>query len=136
MLIPAMGHAFDTGQTKTADGFTVYLGVIPAEIIRGYPKDSPERMVHGGTPRGEHVYHVVVSIFETKSGARITDAKVSGQVASLGLGGPKRELEPMKIADTITYGNYFTLPGKGPYRIVLEITQSRRPVTVSFDYRH
>jgi hypothetical protein len=42
----------------------------------------------------------------------------------------------MVIADTLTYGNYFTLPGKGPYRIVLEIERAQVTTTAVFEYEH
>lgn len=136
VLIANAAQAVDTGQTKSADGLTVYLGVIPAEIIRGHPPGHPERLAHGGPPSGRHSYHVVVAIFDAVTGARVTDAKVSAQVASLGLSGPTRELEPMTIADTVTYGNYFTLPGRGPYRILIEIGRAQRVTKMTFDYDH
>ena len=136
LVIASAAHAVDTGQTKSADGLTVYLGVIPAEIIRGHPPGRPERLAHGGPHGGRHSYHVVVAIFDAATGARVTDAKVSAQVASLGLGGPTRELEPMTIADTVTYGNYFSLPGKGPYRIHIAIERAQKVTKMTFDYDH
>ena len=135
-LIANAAQAFDTGQAKTVDGLTVYLGVIAAEIIRGHPPGHPERQAHGGPPRDRHAYHVVVAIFDAATGARVIDAKVSAQVAGLGLGGPTRELEPMIIADTVTYGNYFTLPGKDHYRIIVEIARPQGKSKLSFDYDH
>ena len=136
VLIASAAQAVDTGQTKSADGLTVYLGVIPAEIVRGHPPGHPERLAHGGPPSGRHSYHVVVAIFDAATGARVTDAKVSAQVASLGLSGPTRELEPMTIADTVTYGNYFTLPGRGPYRMLIEIGRAQKVTKMTFDYDH
>ena len=35
----------------------------------------------------------------------------------LGLAGVRTPVEPMVIADTVTYGNYFDLPGEGRYRM-------------------
>lgn len=128
--------AVDTGQAKTEHGVTVYVGALPAEIVRGHPKSHPEATAHGGPPHGEHVYHLVVAIFDAASGARITDAKVTARVASLGLAGSQRALEPMIIADTVTYGNYFNLPDKGRYRISLQITRPQGVVDMSVDYEH
>lgn len=136
IVIASAAQAVDTGQTKSVDGLTVYFGVIPAEIIRGHPPGHPERSAHGGPPSGRHSYHVIVAIFDAATGARVTDAKVSAQVASLGLSGPTRELEPMTIADTVTYGNYFTLPSRGPYRILIEIARAQRVTKMTFDYDH
>ena len=38
--------------TKVVDGVTIYIGILPAEMIRGYPKEGPEGAMHGGVPRG------------------------------------------------------------------------------------
>lgn len=136
VALPTAGWGLEAGQTKTEHGLTVYLGLLPAEIIRGHPKSHPESTVHGGPPRGEHAYHIVAAIFDAASGARIGDAKVMARVSSLGLAGQRQPLEPMSIADTISYGNYFSLSGKGPYRIDLEIARPQGVVKISFDYRH
>ncbi len=133
---PGVGTAADQGQGKTVSGLTVYLGMVPAAIVRGHPSRHPEAQAHDGPPRGQHVYHVVVAIFDATSGARVEDAKVSARVSSLGLAGPRRPLEAMRIADTITYGNYFNLPGKGLYHIDVEIERARGAVRFEFSYPH
>ncbi len=50
--------------SKTTDGLTVYLGVVPAEMVKGPPAHSGEPPIHGGTPRHGHQYHVVAAIFD------------------------------------------------------------------------
>lgn len=135
-LAPTPGLAADSGQSKTVSGLTLFLGVVPAEVIRGHPKAHPERQAHGGPPSGAHAYHLVVAIFDAESGARVEDAKAWARVSSLGLAGPHRRLEPMRIADTTTYGNYFDLPGKGPYRIVVDVERPEGTVSVEFAYDH
>jgi uncharacterized protein involved in high-affinity Fe2+ transport len=75
--------------------------------------------MHGGVPVGEN--HLTVALFDDRTGVRITRAKVSATIT-----GPDRfkltkKLEPMTIAGVVTYGNYFSMPGPGPYRIVLHI---------------
>lgn len=134
--VPMSGLAADQGQSKTAEGLAVYLGVMPAEIVKGHPRQHPEAQAHGGPPSGEHAYHFVVAVFDVASGARIEDAKVTARVSSLGLTGPQRSLDPMKIADTVTYGNYFNLPGRGPYRVEVQIGRPRVTAKVTFDYVH
>lgn len=126
--------AMDIGQTKTVQGLTVDIGVIPAEIVKGHPKEHPEATAHGGPPSGQYEYHLVVAIFDATTGARITDAKVEARVSSLGLVGPQKTLEQMAIASTITYGNYFDLPEKGPYTIDIEIERPAGRVSMEFVY--
>jgi hypothetical protein len=94
--------------------------------------------MHGRVPRGHHQYHLVAAIFESDTGARITDATVTAQVSALGLSGPNKVMEPMTIAGTVTYGAYFELPGADLYTIVLTIKRAAAttPVTVKFTYDH
>lgn len=123
---------------KTADGVSVYLGVVPAEIVKGHPSGHPERAMHGGVPKGQHEYHVVAAIFDTATGARISNATVTAQVSGLGLAGPKKPLEPMQIAGTTTFGNFFNLPGRDVYTVKLTIERSgvAKAVVVDFKYDH
>jgi hypothetical protein len=136
MLAPFVALAMDTGQTKMADGLTVYVGALPAAMLARHAPAHPERQAHGGPPSGAHIYHIVIALFDAASGARVEDATVTARVASLGLAGTQKPLEPMRIADTITYGNYFNLPTKGPYRIDVEIARGTRTIKVAFDYEH
>ena len=124
---------------KTNAGVSAYLGVVPAELVKGLESRSSEKLVHGGGPRrGRHEYHVVVAIFDAASGARISDATVTAKVSGLGLSGSKKTLETMKIADTITYGGFFYLPGADRYTISLSLQRPGlpKPVTMDFNYAH
>jgi hypothetical protein len=134
LFVSLTASAMDIGQTKTVNGLTVDIGVIPAEIMKGHPKGHPEASAHGGPPTGQHEYHLVVAVFDAASGARITDAKVQARVSSLGLVGPQKPLEAMAIAGTITYGNYFDLPEKGRYTIDIEIERPAGRVRMEFMY--
>jgi len=124
---------------RVADDLGVYLGVLPAAMVRGHPKDHPEGGMHDGAPDGLHQYHIVVAIFDTRNGARIEEAKVTATVSGLGHVGTKTiELQPMAIAGTITYGNFVTLLGTDRYDIHLQISVPGRqhPVQVGFEYQH
>jgi hypothetical protein len=117
---------------RTAGGLTVYLGVMPAEIIKGQPK------MHGGAPTGPHEQHIVVAIFDAASAARVSDATVTAKVSGLGLSGSEMTLEPMNIVNTITYGGFFDLPGVDLYTIAVSVRRpgSRQPVVFDFKYDH
>jgi len=116
--------AAETDQSKSAGGLTVYLGVVPAEIVKGLP-------MHGHISKGPHDYHViskslheyhiVAAIFDAASGERVSDAAVTAEVSGLGLAGGKRQLEPMQIAGTTTYGGFFDLPGADLYTVKLTV---------------
>ena len=117
---------------RTAGGLGVYLGVMPAELVKGQP------VMHGGVPAGRHEDHVVVAIFDAASGARVSDATVTARVSGLGLSGSEKTLEPMNIADTVTYGGFFNLPGADLYtiRVTVRRTPSQQPVVLDFRYDH
>ena len=92
--------------------------------------------MHGGTPKGVHEYHVVAAVIDAKSGVRVTDASVSAQISGLGLAGAKKELDPMEIAKTISYGEFFDLPGRDLYTIRLTIQRPSQPNPVSLEFKY
>jgi hypothetical protein len=119
----------DTGSgSKTVDNVEIYLGLIPAEMIRGHPAQHAEASMHGGRPSASGEYHVLIALFDAASGARITNAETTARVPEIGLGGEEEKLEPMEIAGTVTYGNYFRMAGNGPFRIALSFAS---PVKLS-----
>src|SRR6266545_7081070 len=91
----SMAVAADDTPYKLAGGLAVYIGVVPAEIVRGHSSQHAEKTMHGGAPKGAHQYHVVAAVFDAASGNRISDATVTAQVSGLGLSGSKARLEPM-----------------------------------------
>lgn len=120
LLTTGIVWAYEGETHKNVAGMDIYIGVIPAEVIQG--RDIPkEAKMHGGAPQGENQYHLVVALFDAKTGVRISDAKITANIAGLGLGGSRKILEPMKVKDVVTYGNYFALPRDIPYRIRLKL---------------
>jgi hypothetical protein len=120
---------------KVADGLGVYLGVLPAAIVRG----QPEERMHGGVPSGAHEYHIIIAVFDAATGARVEDAKVNATVSGLGhVGGRLVHLKPMTIAGTVTYGQFVALPGEDIYDIAVDIFVPGResPVRADFAYQH
>lgn len=123
MLVVTPSHTEDAGPlNQTVAGVEIYLGVVPAAMVRGHPRQHPEGRMHGGTAgRG---YHVMVALFEAKTGARIVNAQVGARLVSPSPSGPETRLEPMTIAGAQTYGNYLDMAPGGSYRIDVSI---RRP---------
>lgn len=138
IILPARAVTADVDNYKTVDGLTVYLGVLPASMIRGHEDGHLEAAMHGGVPRGSHAYHVMVAVFDAESGERIEDALVQAEVAPLGLSATRKALDVMVIAGATTYGNYFTMRGDGEYRISVSIARPGviRPVALEFTYEH
>jgi hypothetical protein len=137
-LLGRAAQAADTDQSKTAGGVTVYLGVVPAEIVKGLGAGgNTERPMHGRIPKGPHEYHVVAAVFDAASGARVSDAVVTAETFGLGLAGSKKKLEPMQIAGTATYGAFFDLPGFDIYTLKLTVEHgAANPAVLQFKYDH
>jgi hypothetical protein len=129
-----MASAPVAADVRTTDGLVVYLGVIPGAMIQGHAEDP----LHDAVPTGPHAYHVTVALFDAATGARVEDAQVDAEVTPLGLSPERRALEPMEIANTVTYGNFFTMRIRGPYRIHVSILRpgAERPATAEFTYEH
>lgn len=135
-LASLASRAAEDGQHKVVDGVSIYIGVLPAEMLLGHPKGHHEREMHGGVPAGTNRYHVVISLFDAASGKRITDARVRIGGASIGMAASRQKAEPMLINNVTTYGAYVTLAGPGPYKIQITIKRdgAAKPIEVEFDY--
>lgn len=136
--IGSPARADEASQSVMSHGLKVYFGFVPAEIARGIAKTHGQSEMHGAEPSTSTEYHLVVAIFNAVTGSRITNAKVSAGVTRPGFEPPSKQLEPMKIADTITYGNFFDLPSEGIYRIRLNISRkgTPRPIEIDLTYDH
>ena len=138
-LLLTAAFAADSSQHKVVHGVAIYLGVFPAEMILGHPKPHVEAEMHGGVPAGQHQYHVVVALFDNATGKRITGARVKANVSEIGLSRAQKKLEPMLIAGTVSYGNYFNMPAtNNPYRIQvrIELPGVAGAIEAQFDYQH
>jgi hypothetical protein len=138
-LLASAAFAADSSQHKVVHGVAIYLGVLPAEMVLGHPRPHTEAEMHGGVPAGQHQQHVVVALFDNATGKRITGAKVSAWVHEINLAGAQKKLEPMLIAGTVSYGNYFNMPAtSNPYRINvrIELPGVADVIEAQFDYQH
>ncbi len=124
----------DNSYHKVTDGVSVYLGIVPAELVRGHPREHPESEMHGGVPTGEN--HIMVALFDDKTGERIVRAEVTARVSSGRASIMEKRLEPMTIAGSLTYGNYFYMSGSGPYQVELRIYAPGRskPISMRFEW--
>lgn len=125
------------GDPKVVDGITVYLGVVPTELIRGYSAGHEETTMHGGVPSGSGFHHVVVFFVDTRP-HHSENMQVRATVRPLGLAPEVKVLQPMRVGSTDTYGNYFSMPGGNPFGIAVELRRpgERNWHRVDFEYRH
>jgi hypothetical protein len=121
---------------RTTGRLAVYLGVLPSALM-GHSLEHPEKIMHGGVPVARDPHHVVVAVFDTRTGRRVTDADVIATVAEIGLPPATRKLEPMNIAGSVSYGNFFRMGGRNQYQISIQITPHGEPAhTVRFEFQH
>lgn len=137
MVALTAAAAADTDRYQVVDGVAIYLGLMPAEMVLGHPRQFPEKEMHGGIPLGKDRYHVVIALFDDATGKRIGDAQVIATVSEIGSAGQRKALEPMSIHHTKTYGNWFILSGHGPYRVHLEIAgiHGKSRIETGFEYK-
>jgi hypothetical protein len=123
---------------RTAGLFSVYLSVMPVELTAG-PRPAPEP---GATPyqppAAKDTHHVMVSIYESRSSRRVTEAAVAARVAALGFSGEKKALEPIAVAGTAVYANAFPMMGRGPFRVDVEFRMpgAQRHEHATFYFTH
>jgi hypothetical protein len=137
-VISAPAYAHSDSDSMTVSNVLVYMGLLPTEMIRGHAQGHPEVSMHGGQPHESGEYHVVIALFDAKTGARITGAEVTARVSEVGLSGEEKKLEPMQIAGTETYGNYFRMPGKVPFliNVTARIPGESQEIKATFEHRH
>jgi hypothetical protein len=136
LLGTGSGARAEDGEGVTSHGLTVYVGVVPAAIARDVAQTHGEADLHGARAPMPFGYHLLVAIFNAVTGERIIDATVTASVTRPGSEMPAKPLEPMKVADTVTYGNFFDLPSEGIYHIRLRVTRkgNARPTEIDLTY--
>jgi len=124
MAASVSAHAAQLDRSVRKNGMTIHFGIVPAERAQAVEGSASAPAEAVSAPaRGS--YHLVVALYDKASGARIDDAAVTAKVTRPGpKSGPKvqvKPLQPLKVNDTVTYGNYFDMPWQGRYRIDLSI---------------
>jgi hypothetical protein len=123
VLFPAAVSAGHLDRTQTLGGMTIYLGLVPAKLLRQHPGWYPDHE-QAKVPSGRYVHHVMLALFDNSTGARITNAVVKARVAPLALAGQAKALDPTVVAGALTYCNYFRISPSDTTEIWTEI---RRP---------
>ena len=112
--------AEEAGFRKNVGEYSLYLAVMPAEVIKGPLPPEPAGASLNRPPAARDTHHVMVSIFDSRSGLRISGWQVEARVAALGFSGEKRDLEPLNVGGAAVYGNTFPMLGRGPFRVDVE----------------
>ena len=136
LLVSVVNTPIAIASGKTANGISVYIGTFPTAMIGGHPKSHPTGTMHGGVPVQPH-HHLVVALFDKKTGKRITGARIKAAVIRINSKSTVsyKDMQPMLIGGKITYGNYFRmLPGR--YTIRLKIRRVNVPGTIDLEFNY
>ena len=118
----------DDRNHAVVDGLDVYLGVVSADAIRTKPGASvEEKQMHGGIPGGRGYYHINISLLDRETGAEIKNAKIELSVEDPLTGLQTKVLDLVTFNNAASYGNYFLMPEKIPYKITAQITRGDPP---------
>jgi len=120
-LVSAGAWASEHDRSYTADGITIYVGLIPTDRMWAHPEVYGEHKVTQKVPKGPNMYHVLVALYDRASGRRITDADVEMRISPLGLVGALKPLHPMMVGGVVTYCNYFRMTPNDIYRVRVSI---------------
>ena len=136
--LPCAAAAEEAGFRKNVGDYALYLAVMPAEVIKGPLPPEPAGASLNRSPAARDTHHVMVSIFDARSGLRVSGLQVKARVAALGFSGEKRDLGPIGIAGATVYGNAFPMLGRGPFRVDVEFSTRYGPHTqqATFYFTH
>lgn len=121
-----------------AGDFSVYLAVMPSVMITG-PDNIPESAASPyQATAAKDSHHVMVSIFEYRSGKRISKAAVSARIAGLGFSGEKKTLKPVEVAGATVFANSYSMIGRGPFRVDIQfqISPGSHPEHATLYFTH
>jgi hypothetical protein len=137
-MVPHRVMAADPGTFKQADGVVIYFAVVPAAFVFGHPAEHTGGGMHGGTPEGRYVHHLLVALFDSATGMRITDASVVAVVQGGRQPSETRiELTPMTIGGAQAYGGFATLPPRDRYHVEIEVARpGAAAVRAVFSHQH
>ncbi len=101
---------------KIVDGTEVYLGMKPVT---------------------DGVYHVNITLRDSKTHAVIDNAQVQVSVTNPVMGGESRKLSRMTIDRVVSYGEDFRISSTEPHKITVQIRRPDRPgvIETKFDFR-
>lgn len=123
---------------RVVEGMDVYLGVVSAESIRVKRlAEDRQGSMGGGIPSGKGYYHVNISLLDRETGSEIKDARIELSVDDPVMGEQTKKLNPISFNRATSYGNYFRMPEKYPYRITAAIHRvgQNQPTKAKFDFR-
>ena len=131
LVLAVLGFTSFAEERAERDGVVLYWGLVPEAIVS---QQHAIDELHGGRPRGGgKINHLVVALFDAKTGRRIDDAIVRAQLSESGIvdEAPKY-LPPMPVNGVSSYGQLFGMVHDGPYRFHVWVKLPDRPAEIEF----
>jgi cytochrome c5 len=120
---------------KMIAGLEMNLGIAPAESLLSFPKESVERSMHGGVPRGAGYYHLNLSLTDARTHAPVSDARIDVDIEQPGITRTSAALEPMAVGPA-SYGNYVRLKPHTAYLFTVHVHAPAWPRGVEAKFEH
>lgn len=135
-LLPAMAQAQPAHSAQQGGGLLFHYGVVPAEVVLAHAEGHAERGMHQGKAK-RGTSHIVLALFEEKSGQRLADAEVTLHLTLAGGRSATTKLEPMTIAGQAGYGAFVSMSVPGIYRLRFDARQpgAARSAHAEFEHR-
>lgn len=132
MLQPGAARAAGEERIEK-DGVVLYWGLVPEAIVsQQHAIDD----LHGGRPPGGgKINHLVLALFDARTGARIDDAIVRAQLSETGIAQePAKYVPPMPVNGVGSYGQLFGMVHDGPYRFKVFVKLHERTHEIEYDF--
>ncbi|WP_156968900.1 hypothetical protein [Arenimonas metalli] len=124
----AIAHAAPTDQRQQNERITLYYGVVPAALSQAaLAAHPPAPDVHGTVRPAAGTHHLVVALFDTPTGQRITQATVTVRHTPPQGAAMSKVLEPMPLGDALSFGTTLVIAEGRNHRLRIEV---RRGETV------
>jgi len=123
--------ASDLSWHEESENYHVYLGVVPASMIKkSMSLVDNDKSLHGGVSNlSPGSQHVMITVYRKDGKTRVTNATVIAEVSSgilLGRKKLEKPLEKMTTSGQTTYANFFDMRDEGKYKIEVEIYESNK----------
>jgi hypothetical protein len=130
MGLMALGSAGALAQASMErEGVVLHWGLMSTA---GLSQGEPIEQIYGGKPiHGGKVHHLVLALFDSKSGKRIDDAIVRAQLSEPGIvDGPPKYVPLMTVNDQASYGQVFGMVRDGPYKfkVTVQLPDRTQPI--------
>ena len=128
-------QASDANLSRSIDGVDIYMGITHAN-----KQAQADEMKKSGLIQAirSKKHHITVALFDSKTGQRITDARVVAGIGEMGLSSNRKKLRQEKFGEAVSYGRDFYLSQEGPYWIDLKIKRNgdTQSTMTRFEWKH